>query len=215
MKKLVLFLTIFTLLLTACKQDLSATPTPTEESLSAEAIFTAAAMTAFAQIPTATLIPTETATPVPAATVAPTITPVNTVAPQNTAANQSSSLTAFGCYDAAFGSDVTIPDGTLFDPGDTFTKTWEIKNTGGCPWEADFQLIFSSGEQMSGTDNVINTTVASGATGTFSVNLVAPDVPGQYAGYWRLTNVEGTIFGEAVYVVIIVDGEVPTATATP
>ncbi len=215
MKKLVLILTTFALLLTACKQEVSAIPTAAAESVSAEAIFTAAAMTAFAQIPTATLVPTETATPVPTATVAPTITPVDTVTPQNTATKQPSSLTAFGCYDGAYVSDVTIPDGTLFDPGDIFIKTWEIKNTGGCAWEADFQLIFSSGDQMNGTDHVINTTVASGATGVFSVELVAPDTPGSYAGYWRLTNAEGTIFGEAVYVVITVDGEVPTATATP
>ncbi len=215
MKKLVFFLATFALLLTACKQEVSAIPTATEESVSAEAIFTAAAMTAFAQIPTATLVPTETATPVPTATLAPTITPVDTVTPQNTATKQPSSLTAFGCYDGAYVSDATIPDGTLFDPGDIFIKTWEIKNTGGCTWEADFQLIFSSGDQMNGTDHVINTTVASGATGAFSVELVAPDTPGSYAGYWRLTNAEGTIFGEAVYVVITVDGEVPTATATP
>ncbi len=215
MKKLVLFLATFALLLTACKQEVSAIPTATEESVSAEAIFTAAAMTAFAQIPTATLVPTETATPVPTATLAPTITPVDTVTPQNTATKQLSSLTAFGCYDGAYVSDVTIPDGTLFDPGDIFIKTWEIKNTGGCAWEADFQLIFSSGDQMNGTDHVINTTVASGATGVFSVELVAPDTPGSYAGYWRLTNAEGTIFGEAVYVIITVAGEVPTATATP
>jgi len=68
---------------------------------------------------------------------------------------------------------------------------------------------------MSGTNNVIGTAVAAGETGTFSVDLLAPDTPGSYSGFWRLTNVEGTIFGEAVYVVITVDGEVPTATATP
>ncbi len=215
MKKLVLILATFALILTACKQEVSATPTATEEAVSAEAIFTAAAMTAFAQIPTATPVPPATATVVPTATSAPTITPAATVTPQNTATKQPSSSTAFGCYDAAFVSDVTIPDGTLFDPGDAFTKTWEIKNTGSCEWEADFQLIFSSGDQMSGTNNVINTTVASGATAEFSVNLIAPDTPGSYTGFWRLTNVEGTIFGEAVYVVITVDGEIPTATATP
>ena len=215
MKKLVLFLTAFALLLTACTQEVSATPTNTAESVSAEAIFTAAAMTAFAQIPTATLVPTATATAPPTATFAPTITPINTVTPQNTATKVPSSLTAFGCYDAAFVSDVTIADGTLFDPGDAFTKTWEIKNTGSCPWESDFQLVFSSGDQMSGTNILINTTVASGATAKFSVDLIAPDTPGPYSGFWRLTNADGTIFGEAVYVIITVDGEIPTATATP
>ena len=213
MKKLTLFFAISALFLSACNKEVSATPT--EESVSAEAVFTAAAMTAVAMIPTETAIPAETATVMPTATPAPTLTPFNTVTPQNIATKEPSSYTAFGCYDAAFASDITIPDGTLFDPGDTFTKTWEIKNAGSCPWEADFAFIFSSGDQMSGTNITVGSVVEPGAIGTFSVDLIAPDTPGSYTGFWRLTNVEGTIFGESVYVLIIVDGEVPTATATP
>ena len=215
MKKTILFLAIFALFLTACNREVSAPATATAESDSPEAIFTAAAMTAAARIPSATVAPTQTFTPVPTATVAATLTPLATLTPQNTVTKEPSSYTAFGCYDAAFGSDVTIPDGTLFDPGDAFTKTWEIKNTGGCDWEADFSFIFSSGDQMSGTNNLVSIAVAPGETATLSVDLIAPDTPGTYTGFWRLTNAEGTIFGESVYVLIIVDGEVPTATATP
>jgi len=30
--------------------------------------------------------------------------------------------------------DVNIPDGTVFPPGTTFTKTWRLKNVGTCTW---------------------------------------------------------------------------------
>lgn len=215
MKKLILFLALTSLLLSACNRDVSPPPTATGESVSAEAIFTAAAMTAFASVPSAT--PTPIATATATATIQPTatITPFDTVTPQSTATSGSASDTAFGCYDAAFVRDVTIPDGTLLQPGDLFTKTWEIRNTGSCPWESDFVLIFSSGDPMSGLDTLLGKQVAVGATESFSVDLVAPDTPGSYTGFWRLTNVEGTIFGEVVYVAINVDGDIPTPTPTP
>ena len=31
---------------------------------------------------------------------------------------------------AGFIADVTVPDGTAFSPGATFTKTWRLKNIG-------------------------------------------------------------------------------------
>jgi len=39
-----------------------------------------------------------------------------------------------GCDRAQFISDVTVPDGTTFAPGATFTKTWRLKNSGTCTW---------------------------------------------------------------------------------
>ena len=68
---------------------------------------------------------------------------------------------------------------------------------------------------MEGANITLGTAVQPGANGKISVTLNAPTTPGPYTGFWRITNAEGTIFGESVYVMIIVDGEVPTATPTP
>ena len=38
------------------------------------------------------------------------------------------------CDLAQFVRDVTVPDGTTFLPGATFTKTWRLKNAGTCTW---------------------------------------------------------------------------------
>ena len=45
------------------------------------------------------------------------------------AALPSSASAAQACTDRAqFLADVTVPDGTRFDPGQAFTKTWKLRN---------------------------------------------------------------------------------------
>jgi len=125
--------------------------------------------------------------------------------------------TASGCYDAAYMSDVSIPDGTVLDPGETFTKTWQFQNSGSCAWDEDFLLTFLSGEDMDGTNTTIDTSVAVGGSGSLSVSLVAPATAGTYTGYWQLATADGTSFGQLVYVMIVVSDDAtttPTATAT-
>ena len=48
------------------------------------------------------------------------------------------------CDAAAFVRDVTIPDGTIVEPGRDFTKTWRLKNVGTCSWTTAYALVFVS-----------------------------------------------------------------------
>ena len=41
------------------------------------------------------------------------------------------------CDWMAFVTDVTIPDGTVLQPNETFVKTWRIKNIGTCAWNTN------------------------------------------------------------------------------
>ena len=126
-------------------------------------------------------------------------------------------ITEAGCtLDAAYVADVTIPDDTELAGGSAFVKTWRIRNTGTCDWEAGYQLVFSQGDQLGGLAFVTVPALAGGAQGDVSVDLVAPAAPGSYKGRWRLRAEGGTIFGQSMTVVIIVPGP-PTMTpsATP
>lgn len=148
-------------------------------------IQTAAALTVEAQvgpIPTATM----TFTPVPF----PTIPPATTQAPLNTLP-PAASATA-NCDLAQFINDVTIPDGTNMDPGETFTKTWRLKNAGTCTWSG-YNLVFDSGDLMSGSSPIAIGTVAPGQQVNLSVNLTAPSTDGSYRGYWRIRNASGVL----------------------
>jgi hypothetical protein len=131
-----------------------------------------------------------TPTPLPP-TAIPTITPVpatNTPLPTATAITY--------CDWVSFVKDVTIPDGSILAPGETFTKTWRLKNRGTCTWTPDYMLVYTSGAQMGGTTAVrLPAYVAPGQTVDVSVTLTTPDSSDKYVGYWMLRNPSGTLFG--------------------
>src|ERR1044071_7457456 len=113
------------------------------------------------------------------------------------AALPSSASAAQTCSDwAQFIADVTVPDGTRYDPGATFTKTWRLRNIGTCTWTTSYTMVFDSGTQMGTTASVpFGTSVAPGATIDLSVNMTAPSSAGHYIGYWKFKNAAGTPFG--------------------
>jgi hypothetical protein len=135
--------------------------------------------------------------------------------------------TEAGCtVGSQYIADVTIPDGTVMTPGAGFVKTWKVKNSGTCDWDASYHLIFISGEQMGGPASVSLPAVAAGAQADLSVNLVAPASYGTHKGTWRIQSGEGTVFGTNLTVLInvpapVTDTPVPTdvptslPTATP
>lgn len=130
---------------------------------------------------TATLIPTKpgfvpaTLTAVPEITIAPTLA---VTAPVN-------------CTDSAvLLRDVTIPDNTKMKAGETFTKTWEFKNNGTCPW-VDYKISFASGDQMSAPLSAPIADTAPKGTVQASVELTAPSADGTYTGYFTLNNSSG------------------------
>lgn len=135
-------------------------------------------------LPSNTPLPTATNTPVPTATQFPTATrvpPTSTPRP---------------CLAARFVRDVTVPDGTKYAGGTSFTKTWELENVGSCTWTDDFELVFVKGDRMSGDDNIpIDERVEPGETVRVSVDLVAPFEKGEYRGDWLLADDDGEEFG--------------------
>jgi hypothetical protein len=149
----------------------------------------------------------------PGATNTPAASPAT--ATQAPAATQSSGT----CDRAEFLEDVTIPDGTPFQPGETFEKTWRLQNTGDCEWDSNYSLVFVDGDAMNGPAAVTltSTVVPPGEEVTISVMLTAPFVPGTYRGNWKLRNPAGEVFGVGsdgendFWVEIeVVGGETPT-----
>ncbi|MEJ2012023.1 MAG: NBR1-Ig-like domain-containing protein [Anaerolineales bacterium] len=182
-------------------------PTLSVEQIQTQAVGTfSAGLTA-----TALAMPTNT----PTATEEPTATATSTQAATNTVATTATSAApTSSCYNLTYVSDVTIPDDTEMDPGETFTKTWRVRNSGSCRWENDFLFNFIGGEAMGGSSQVLDDIVDPGENVDLSVSLTAPSDPGTYRGNWRMSTADKAYFGDEVYVQIIV-GSVPTATVTP
>jgi hypothetical protein len=160
-------------------------------------------------IPTATSIQGITITPV--ATDLPSVTPV-TPAP---------SAVPTPCYRASFVKE-TIPDGyDKLAPGETFVKSWTLRNTGTCDWAADTDIVFFSGQQMGGpSTQEIGQVIHVGDEIELSVTLKAPTLPGDYTGYWMLRSPAGGRFGLgdagnlSFWVEIIIKGGTTSPTVT-
>ncbi len=194
------------LLLSACGAGAEqATPTLSVEQIQTEAVATFSAdLTSTAQsMPTNTPTATETTSPTPTRTPGTTNTPSSVA---TAGANPTST-----CYGLTFVSDVTIPDNTRMEPGQRFTKTWRVRNSGSCAWEAGFQFRFTGGEAMGGSSVALESAVQPGSETDLSVALTAPTTAGTHRGNWRMSTAAGTFFGDEVFVQIVVG----SASASP
>jgi len=100
------------------------------------------------------------------------------------------------CNASKFVSE-TIPDGTEYDPDETFTKTWTIRNNGSCDWTKGYTFVFEEGNRMDGDSSMnLSKVVKPGDTYTFSLNLKAPDTNGDYTGVWRIKADDGEKLGK-------------------
>jgi len=183
--KLFILSILLALVLSSC--NLPSSAPQTEEP---NTIFTQAALTVQAQLnQTPTPAPFNTPTlPPPQPTNTPISLPTLPPAITNTPLASATAV----CDQGQFVKDVTIPDGTNFSPGDTFTKTWRIRNAGTCTWSG-YSLVFDSGDAMSGTSPIAIGTVGPGQEVDLSVNLTAPATDGSYRGYWRIRNPSGLL----------------------
>jgi len=162
MKKLLFVGLLVFVLLTACGGNAaSVTATPT------------------IPLPTGTTSTTSRPTLAPATIVPPNITEVPIVNPPN-------------CSDsAAFVADVTVPDGTSFNQGDTIHKVWRVKNTGTCTWSTQYSIVFASGDQMNAPASTPLHNTKPGDTLDISVDLTAPNQAASYRSDFELHNPSG------------------------
>ena len=194
---------VLSLILVGCNMPGRATQPPLEDLMNTAAAQTLQAQQtiivqtnqAINQQPTVTptLSPVEnTSTTEPSATSTATTQP--TLAPSPTPSRTPTKYIA--CDQASFVSE-TIPDGTDYKPGETFTKTWTLKNTGSCTWTADYDVVFVSGNSLSAAaaTPLTNAVVPPGETVKISINLKAPSSTGSYKGDFKLRNKNGVLFG--------------------
>lgn len=186
-------------LFSACNMP-QGTPVPSQGP---GAVYTAAAQTVSVQLTVAA-----EGTPHPATTAAnpptPTAIPENILTPTDSPPSifgtpiGSPTPTAIIPDHMTFISDITYPDNAQVSPGEVFTKTWRLENTGSNTWTSEYSLAFEHGDVMGASTPIkfTDTEVKPGETIDISIKLTAPDVPGLYQGFWVLRNQDGEPFGD-------------------
>jgi hypothetical protein len=216
-KRKLTILTAFVLvsvLLTACGAREPEIDIEVQKTGFAQTAEVQASMTAAAQ-PTLTPTPEFTATPTVTETPDVTATPTSTSGPAATIATGGADSAAWRANDP--------PDNTAFKPGEKFTVTWTLENTGTSTWSTGYYIKFYSGEQMDAEDEVyLPYAVSPGTNVQISVDFVAPSTTGTKRSDWVLKNANGDTF-YSFYIVVEVSNSsaatsatsTPTVTATP
>ena len=193
---------IVALIALACNFPSSAAPTQDLNVVNTEV-----AQTLVAQSGQPAAQATDTLTPAPANTEAPT--------PLSTATNVPIPATATSVCDLSQFVSETIPDGSNFAPGATFTKTWRVKNVGACTWTSSYAIVFDSGDHLGAPDAVpFPGNVAPGQEVDLAINMQAPTTPSSYESYWKFRNASGVIFVTTPYSAKI-NVVAPTPTSSP
>jgi hypothetical protein len=160
---------------------------------------------------------TETLVTVPTALSTLTVVPTSTSTPIIVTATVETPAVANPCYDLLYIEDRTIPDGTEMKPNEVFTKTWYVQNSGGCAWAPGFTFAHFGGDPMEGEPLVLTEPIPAGAKRELSIDLVVPTgQTGLIQSSWRMTDENGTFFGDTLSVNIVVGtATTPTATQAP
>jgi len=217
-----ILLSVLLLLTLAACSNANATPTTSPEMVYTQAAQTVAAgLTQTAVLlPTATstptLPPTNTPPPTQAVTVASTIgtTPVTLASPTKSVGPDKAEWVA-----------QSPGDGTVFTPGEDFTLTWTVKNTGSTTWTTDYQLRFYLGNsalRFTASDIKFPKEVKPNDTIDLSLRMEAPHNGGDYTTIWVLSTNEGVNFYPLTFTLKVtgtqgtsVPSATPTASSTP
>jgi hypothetical protein len=108
--------------------------------------------------------------------------------------------------DLDYLQDLTIPDGTVLTPGQTIDKRWEVRNSGSCNWNQRYSLRLISGDAMGANASMPLYPARAGTDATLQVLFTAPQAPGTYECQWQAATPDGTLFGDAFYMQIVVGG---------
>lgn len=213
--KITILMLILTLsvIISACKPKEPKIDIEVQKTSFAQTAQVQATMTAEAQ-PTATLTPEPTLTP----TLTSTATPGK---PTATATTSGATQPPVSGNDSATWRAQTPPDNTVFKPGEKFTVTWTLENTGTSTWTTQYFIKFVSGEKMGAKDVVfLPYTVTPGTNAQISVDFVVPESEGIKRSDWVLKNANDQAFSTFYIVVEISESgqatvSTPTITSTP
>lgn len=212
--RIFLLLTIIALsalILTACNSGEPEIDIDAQRTGFAQTADVQATMTAQAQ-------PTATNTPEPSPTPSFTDTPEVTETPEGTETSEETTTEtpeATATQQASTGTDSAAwiaqdpPDNTEFTPGEEFTMTWSLENTGSSTWGTNYYIQFASGEEMGATDEMVYLPypVPPGTSVQISVDLVAPGSTGEKQSNWRLYNNSNTSFYEFYIIIDVVENK--------
>lgn len=97
-------------------------------------------------------------------------------------------------------------------PGQSFSVSWRIRNTGDCRWTTGYSVNLADGSHMGGEYYTsLSRRISPNATYLLTLDLLAPTIPGNYHTEWELMDADYAPFGPR----LALDVEVSDLAAEP
>lgn len=106
----------------------------------------------------------------------------------------------------AFASDLTIPDGTIVQPGEELEKRWQVRNSGTCNWDETYRIVLTGGPALGAPVEQALFPARSGTEAKVRMIFTAPEEPGTYRSAWQALDPSGQPFGDLIFIEIVVEG---------
>lgn len=93
----------------------------------------------------------------------------------------------------------------MVQPGTTIEKEWLVQNSGSCNWDGHYRFKFVGGDSLGAAAEQALYPARSGTQAVLTVTFTAPSEPGEYASAWQAFNPNDVPFGDAVFMVIVIE----------
>lgn len=109
------------------------------------------------------------------------------------------------CFnDLNFVDDLTIPDNTATTFGLALDKQWLVENNGTCHWTSVYRLRNIGGASLGAPAEIALYPARAGTQATIQILFTAPFAEGVYESAWQAVGPDGSLFGDPIYMRIVV-----------
>ncbi len=96
--------------------------------------------------------------------------------------------------------DLTIPDGSLVQPGERLDKRWAVENAGDCNWDFAYSLRLIAGPPLGAPETQPLYPARAGASAVIRILFTAPQDAGVYRSAWQAFDPQGRPFGDPIFI---------------
>ncbi len=126
-------------------------------------------------------------------------------APSQVAETQLPLTTATCADNLTYLEDLSLPEGTVVQPGASLDKRWLVKNSGTCNWDERYRLKLVSGAELNASIDQALYPARSGAKATIRIVFTAAYTPGTYQNSWQAFDPQGQPFGDPISLRVVVN----------
>lgn len=101
-----------------------------------------------------------------------------------------------------FIADLTVPDNSTFNYGETIVKQWLVENSGTCNWDSSYRLRHTNGASLNAPEEIALYPARAGTQAAIQIIFTAPFTADFFVSEWQAFDGNGVAFGDPIFIKI-------------